>query len=162
MKRHIAIVGVVGEIKKQIAKSLADLLDMMVFDCQEYISFGNAMTVQQLIKKTNVTYFKKQVSKSVRELDDLQNMVFVSSDVSLLSVDDLQKLGANCYVVHLFDGTCLSNDGQNQATTDENFARKSLNAYKRYRNRCDFSLDINGLAVDQAVQKICLFLQNQI
>ena len=38
MKRHIAIVGVVGEIKKQIAKSLAHLLDMMVFDCQEYIS----------------------------------------------------------------------------------------------------------------------------
>lgn len=162
MKRHIAIVGVVGEIKKQIAKSLADLLEMMVFDCQEYISFGNAMTVQQLIKKTNVTYFKKQVSKSIRELDDLQNMVFVSSDVSLLSVDDLQKLGANCYVVHLFDSTYLSNDGQNQTATDENFARKSINTHKRYRNRCDFSLDINGLGADQAVQKICLFLQNQI
>ena len=34
MKRHIALTGV-DKKQKQVAKQLADMLEMMVFDCEE-------------------------------------------------------------------------------------------------------------------------------
>ena len=62
MKKHIAIIGI-EQNKKQIAKTLADELGMMLFDCHDCICFNNNMSVEQLIKKSIVTYFQKQVSK---------------------------------------------------------------------------------------------------
>ena len=161
MKRHIALIGVEKK-QKQIAKQIADILEMMVFDCEEYICFNNAMSVQQLIKKANVTYFKKQVSKSIRELDDLQNMVFVSCNQHLLSVSDLQKLNDYCYVIYLFDGANIKNKGEISNVADEKFLQLCINANKRYRSRCDFALDISGLNESQVVNKICEWLQTLV
>lgn len=161
MKRHIALIGVEKK-QKQIAKQIADMLEMMVFDCEEYICFNNAMSVQQLIKKANVTYFKKQVSKSIRELDDLQNMVFVSCNQHLLSVSDLQKLNDYCYVIYLFDSANLANKGEISSVADEKFLQLCINANKRYRSRCDFALDISGLNESQVANKICEWLQTLV
>ena len=161
MKRHIALIGVEKK-QKQIAKQLADLLEMMVFDCEEYICFNNAMPVQQLIKKANVTYFKKQVSKAIRELDDLQNMVFVSCDQHLLSVSDLQKLNEYCYVIYLFDSANIKNKGEISNVADEKFLQLCISAHKRYRSRCDFALDMGGLSDGLAVNKICEWLQTLV
>ena len=161
MKRHIALIGVEKK-QKQIAKQIADLLEMMVFDCEEYICFNNAMSVQQLIKKANVTYFKKQVSKAIRELDDLQNMVFVSCDEHLLSVSDLQKLNEYCYVIYLFDGANLLNDGNTFDIKDEKFLQLCVSADKRYRPRCDFSVDMHNFDENQTAEKICEWLQTLV
>ena len=161
MKRHIALIGVEKK-QKQTAKQLADLLEMMVFDCEEYICFKNAMSVQQLIKKANVTYFKKQVSKSIRELDDLQNMIFVSCNQHLLGVSDLQKLKEYCYVIYLFDGANLSNDGNTFDIKDENFLQLCISANKRYRSRCDFSVDMHNFDENQTAEKICEWLQTLV
>ena len=158
MKKHIALIGVVQN-KKQIAKTLASELDMMLFDCYDYICFNNNMSVEQLIKKSNVTYFKKQVSKSICELEDLQNMVFCSYDEKLLSVEDLQRLNQYCYVVYLFDGMAMQNKADNLVVMDNNFAKQYIQCHKRYSNRCDFDLDIKGLLVDDVVAKICDFLK---
>ena len=35
---------------------------------------------------------------------------------------------------------------------DDNFARLCVQSQKRYRSRCDFALDIDGLSVDEASQ----------
>ncbi len=161
MKRHIALTGV-DKKQKQVAKQLADMLEMMVFDCEGYICFNNAMSVQQLIKKANVTYFKKQVSKSIRELDDLQNMVFVSCDQHLLSVSDLQNLNEYCYVIYLFDSANLSNKGEISNEAGEKFLQLCISANKRYRSRCDFALDISGLDENQISNKICEWLQTLV
>lgn len=161
MKRHIALIGV-DEKQKQIAKQIADILEMMVFDCEEYICFNNAMSVQQLIKKANVTYFKKQVSKSISELDDLQNMVFVSCNQHLLSVSDLQKLNEYCYVIYLFDSEKIKNKGEISNVADEKFLQLCISADKRYRSRCDFALDISGLDESQVANKICEWLQTLV
>ena len=157
MKKHIAIIGI-EQNKKQIAKTLADELGMMLFDCHDYICFNNNMSVEQLIKKSNVTYFKKQVSKSICELEDLENMVFCSYDHKLLSVDDLQRLNEHCYVIYLFDNA-MQNKAVSLAVSDENFAKQYVQCCKRYANRCDFALDINGLSVDETVAKICDYLK---
>ncbi len=151
MKQHIAIIGI-EQNKKQIAKKLADSLDMMLFDCNDYICFNNNMSVEQLIKKSNVTYFKKQVSKAICELEDLQNMVFCSCDNKLLSVEDLNRLGQYSYVIYLYDGKAV-------AQKDDTLARLCVQSQKRYRSRCDFALDIDGLSVDDAVFKICDYLK---
>ena len=161
MKRHIALIGVEKK-QKQIAKQLADLLEMMVFDCEEYICFNNAMSVQQLIKKANVTYFKKQVSKAIRELDDLQNMVFVSCDQHLLSVADLQKLNEYCYVIYLFDSANIKNKGEISNVADEKFLQLCISAHKRYRSRCDFSVDMHNFDENQTAEKICEWLQTLV
>ena len=153
MKQHIAIIGI-EQNKKQIAKKLADSLDMMLFDCNDYICFNNNMSVEQLIKKSNVTYFKKQVSKAICELEDLQNMVFCSCDNKLLSVEDLNRLGQYAYVIYVYNGKAV-----NLAEQDDTFARLCVQSQKRYRSRCDFALDINGLSVDDAVFKICDYLK---
>ena len=143
MKRHIALIGVEKK-QKQIAKQLADLLEMMVFDCEEYICFNNAMSVQQLIKKANVTYFKKQVSKAIRELNDLQ------------------KLNEYCYVIYLFDSANIKNKGEISNVADEKFLQLCISAHKRYRSRCDFALDVGGLSDGLAVNKICEWLQTLV
>ncbi len=161
MKRHIALTGVEKK-QKQVAKQLADMLEMMVFDCEGYICFNNAMSVQQLIKKANVTYFKKQVSKSIRELDDLQNMVFVSCDQHLLSVGDLQKLNEYCYVIYLFDSANVAKKGEISNVADEKFLQLCVSAHKRYRSRCDFALDTSGLDENQTANKICEWLQTLV
>lgn len=153
MKQHIAIIGI-EQNKKQIAKKLADSLDMMLFDCNDYICFNNNMSVEQLIKKSNVTYFKKQVSKAICELEDLQNMVFCSCDNKLLSVDDLNRLGQYAYVIYVYNGKAVT-----LVEKDDNFARLCVQSQKRYRSRCDFALDIDGLSVDDAVFKICDYLK---
>ena len=161
MKKHIAFIGVKKQ-QKQIAGVLAQQLGMMVFDCEDYICFNNSMTIKQIVKKANVTYFKKQVSKSIRELEDLQNMVFVSCNEYLLSLNDLQNLGQYCYVVYLFDSADLSKDGKNLPVTDENFLQLCISANKRYRSRCDFALDMHNLDENQTVNKICEFLQTLV
>ena len=157
MKKHIALIGV-EQNKKQIAKILADELDMMLFDCHDYICFNNNMTVEQLIKKSNVTYLKKQVSKAICELEDLENMVFCSYDHKLLSVDDLDKLNEYCYVIYLFDNA-MQNKAVNSLVADENKAKQYVQCYKRYVNRCDFAIDINSLSVDEIIAKICEYLK---
>lgn len=153
MKQHIAIIGI-EQNKKQIAKKLADSLDMMLFDCNDYICFNNNMSVEQLIKKSNVTYFKKQVSKAICELEDLQNMVFCSCDNKLLSVDDLNRLGQYAYVIYVYNVKAVT-----LVEKDDNFARLCVQSQKRYRSRCDFALDIDSLSVDDAVFKICDYLK---
>lgn len=158
MKKHIALIGV-EQNKKQIAKKLADTLGMMLFDCHDYICFNNNMSVEQLIKKSNVTYFKKQVSKAICELDDLENMVFCSYDHKLLSVDDLQTLSTYAYVIYLFDKNSLQNDGENCVLQDEKFLQLCVRVDKRYGNRCDFALDIANKSDDDVVEQICEYLK---
>ena len=158
MKKHIALIGV-EQNKKQIAKTLADALDMMLFDCHDYICFNNNMSVEQLIKKSNVTYLKKQVSKAICELEDLENMVFCSYDHKLLSVDDLQRLNNHCYVIYLFDKRLLQNEGEKSSVLDDNFAKQYVQYHKRYANRCDLALDIYNLSIDEVVAMICGFLK---
>ena len=157
MKKHIALIGV-EQNKKQIAQTLANGLGMMLFDCHDYICFNNNMSVEQLIKKSNVTYFKKQVSKAICELEDLENMVFCSYDHKLLSVDDLDRLNKYCYVIYLFDNA-TKNKAVNSLVVDENKVKQYIQCYKRYVNRCDFAIDINGLKSDEVVAKICDYLK---
>ena len=161
MKKHIALIGV-EQKQKCVASKLANLLEMMVIDCEQYVCFNHSMMVDQIIKKANVTYFKKQVSKSIRELDDLQNMVFVSCNEHLLSVSDLQNLGEYCYVIYLFDGASLLNDGNTFDIKDEKFMQLCISADKRYRSRCDFSVDMHNFDENQTAEKICRWLQTLV
>ena len=158
MKQHIAIIGI-EQNKKQIAKTLADELGMMLFDCHDYICFNNNMSVEQLIKKSSITYLKKQVSKAICELDDLQNMVFCSYDEKLLSLDDLQRLSTYAYVIYLFDKNSLQNDGENGVLKGEKFLRLCVCANKRYGKHCDFALDIANMSDDEVIEKICEYLK---
>ena len=158
MKKHIAIIGI-EQNKKQIAQSLASELDMMLFDCHDYICFNNNMSVEQLIKCSNITYLKKQVSKAICELEDLENMLFVSCDDPLLCVADLQKLREYSYVVYLFNGERVAYDVTKSCVPHLKIDELCINAHKRYVNRCDFAIDINGLAIDDVVAKICDYLK---
>jgi len=161
MKRHIALIGV-EQKQKDVASQLANLLEMMVFDCEKYLCFNHSMTVDQIIKKANVTYFKKQVSKSIRELDDLQNMVFVSCCKHLLSVSDLQNLSEYCYVIYLFDSEHVAYDVTKSCVPCLASARLCIYAHKRYRSRCDFSVDMHNFDENQTAEKICSWLQTLV
>ena len=161
MKKHIALIGV-EQKQKCVASKLANLLEMMVFDCEQYVCFNHSMMVDQIIKKANVTYFKKQVSKSIRELEDLQNMVFVSCDEHLLSVSDLQNLGEYCYVIYLFDGERVAFDVTKSCEPSQKFSRLCIGAHKRYRSRCDFSVDMHYFDENQTAEEICRWLQTLV
>lgn len=161
MKRHIALIST-EKNHAHIAQLLANSLEMMLFDCEQYICFNNSMTISQIIEKANVTYFKKQVSKAIAELDDLQNMVFVSCNQHLLSVSDLQKLNDYCYVIYLFDSENAFQYDKNSCVPSLEFFRLCARAHTRYRSRCDFALDMHNLDEKETTNKICEFLQSLV
>ena len=75
---NLAIIGMAGNFKSAVAALVASQKKLMRLDCDEYIEYNFSMPIEQFVKKTNVTYFKKQVSKTVDELFDF--VIFDSVD----------------------------------------------------------------------------------
>ena len=101
MKKNVAVIGMVGNMKDGVARALAARRGMMLLDCRDYITFEKSMPPEEIVRKTNITYFKRLVSAAVAETADLENVVFVSCDETVLSVADLKKLKENGLIKHI-------------------------------------------------------------
>lgn len=164
MKKNIAIIGLTGNFKSAVASMLASKLEMMTFDCEAYIAYNYCLTAETLIGKAGINYYKKQVSKAVAETEDLNNVVFFSADLTLLSHTDLKKLQQNCYVIFLYAKTnvVLSKYSKirpmSHFLTEETLDGLNIQSQKRYPKYCDFTLEINKNSVNSAVESILQFL----
>lgn len=166
MKKNLAIIGMAGNMKNAVACGLAAKLGMMPMDCREYIEYSNSMSAEELIAKTNITYFKKQVSKAVAETADLENVVFCSCDLTLLSLADLRCLKEHCYVIGLRakTATVMAKYSKIKPLSallqGETPDKLNTQSQKRYAAYCDFAVDIDKQPLAAVVNKILDFLKN--
>lgn len=164
---NLAIIGMAGNFKSAVAALVASQKKFMRLDCDEYIEYNFSMPIEQFVKKTNVTYFKKQVSKTVDELFDFENAVFVSSDISLLSNDDLKKLSQNCFVVCLSatDATVLSKYSKikpmSPLLNEEKVKKLNQACRTRYPKFSNFVLNVSKGSAKQYADKIVEAFDNR-
>lgn len=160
MKKNLAVIGMAGNMKDGIVTALASELGMMPMNCGEYIAFAKAMPLEEIVKKTNITYLKKLVSDAARETADLENIVFASCDVAPLSVADLTALKQNCVVVCLCADTktILSKYSKikpmSSLLTPEKVDKLNAVCLRRYARYCDFTVRIGKKSLGAVVKEI--------
>ena len=152
-------------MKDGVARGLAARRGMMLMDCRDYITFEKSMPPEEIVRKTNITYFKRLVSAAVAETADLENVVFVSCDETVLSVADLKKLKENCVVILLIASTkaILSKYSKIKPMSPlidaEKLGKTNETCQKRYSAVCDFKIDVGKKSLAKAVGEINDYLE---
>lgn len=165
MKKNVAVIGMAGKMKDGVARALAARRGMMLMDCRDYITFEKSMPPEEIVRKTNITYFKRLVSAAVAETADLENVVFVSCDETVLSVADLKKLKENCVVILLIASTkaILSKYSKIKPMSPlidaEKLGKTNETCQKRYSAVCDFKIDVGKKSLAKAVGEINDYLE---
>lgn len=165
MKKNVAVIGMAGNMKDGVARALAARRGMMLMDCRDYITFEKSMPPEEIVRKTNITYFKRLVSAAVAETADLENVVFVSCDETVLSVADLKKLKENCVVILLIASTkvILSKYSKIKPMSPlidaEKLGKINETCQKRYSAVCDFKIDVGKKSLAKAVGEINDYLE---
>ena len=165
MKKNVAVIGMAGNMKGGVARALAARGGMMLMDCRDYITFEKSMPPEEIVRKTNITYFKRLVSAAVAETADLENVVFVSCDETVLSVADLKKLKENCVVILLIASTktILSKYSKIKPMSPlieaEKLGKTNETCQKRYSAVCDFKIDVGKKSLAKAVGEINDYLE---
>ena len=165
MKKNVAVIGMAGNMKDGVARALAARRGMMLMDCRDYITFEKSMPPEEIVRKTNITYFKRLVSAAVAETADLENVVFVSCDETVLSVADLKKLKENCVVILLIASTktILSKYSKIKPMSPlidaEKLCKTNETCQKRYSAVCDFKIDVGKKSLAKAVGEINDYLE---
>ena len=156
MKKNVAVIGMAGNMKDGVARALAARRGMMLMDCRDYITFEKSMPPEEIVRKTNITYFKRLVSAAVAETADLENVVFVSCDETVLSVADLKKLKENCVVILPKYSKIKP---MSPLIDAEKLGKTNETCQKRYSAVCDFKIDVGKKSLAKAVGEINDYLE---
>lgn len=95
--KNMVIVSLDEKFAKNVAKTLADMLDMYFADCKELIAY-DLINPEEVLQKCGLDYFKKREKGVVSNCADYENSVI---SVSYDLFKEYSKLFNNSYVVYL-------------------------------------------------------------
>ncbi len=171
MKENLMVVCYDYGLSRRISKSLADFLEMRLFDMFEMFVFNNApYKLTEVIEINGVEYANKEMRGVLKTELDLSGTVFAAEPKMLgLNQDLFEDLKKNNLV--LFLKRNYRNDyifRENMAfksQSDKDFFRLEIdelteNAISIENNLADIVIDIDGLNFDQIKEKILNTLES--
>lgn len=171
MKENLMVVCYDYGLSRRISKSLADFLEMRLFDMFEMFVFNNApYKLTEVIEINGVEYANKEMRGVLKTELDLSGTVFAAEPKMLgLNQDLFEDLKKNNLV--LFLKRNYRNDyifRENMAfksQSDKEFFRLEIdelteNAISIENNLADIVIDIDGLNFDQIKEKILNTLES--
>lgn len=98
-KNNIAIIGANKSLNYEVAKMLADKLEMYFLDSDEYIEYEADIPPALLINDYGAKFFLKLESDKIKRLESFDNAVINTSATAMLSADNIKNLSKFCYLV---------------------------------------------------------------
>lgn len=95
--KNIVVVSLDEKFAKNVAKALADMLEMYFADCKELIAY-DLINPEEVLQKCGLEYFKKREKGVVSNCADYENTVI---SVSYDLFKEYNELFNNSYVVYL-------------------------------------------------------------
>ena len=95
--KNIVVVSLDEKFAKNVAKALADMLEMYFADCKELIAY-DLINPEEVLQKCGLEYFKKREKGVVSNCADYENTVI---SVSYDLFKEYTKLFNNSYIVYL-------------------------------------------------------------
>jgi shikimate kinase len=170
VKENLMVICYDYGLSRRISKSLAEFLDMRLFDMLEMFLFDNApYRLTDVINMSGEEYAAKKMRSVIKTELDLTGAVFAAEPKMLgLNQDLFDKLKENNFILF------LKRDYKNDYIFRENMAFKSQadkdffkleidelteNALNIENNLADIVVDIDGLVYDQIKEKVLKTLE---
>lgn len=99
MKKNITIVGLVNNYKKQVAKTLADELEMVFADVNDIMEFN--LINSKMIEIIGQKYFDENEEKTVKTLSTYENTVITLNFSTLNKNNNIESLKKNSLIIYL-------------------------------------------------------------
>lgn len=117
MKKNIAVVCLVNDYKKRVAKALADELEMFYADVNEIMEYN--FINDEMLEKAGQQYFDENESKTVKTIASYDNTIIVLNFSTMNKGNNLDILKKDCLIVYLkldFEKFCELNRYENQTS----------------------------------------------
>ena len=165
MKQNLLITGYDYDLSNRLAKRLADIFSMRVFDQTELFEFDHMpLSFSEVFKTNGIEYVKKKMKSIVKMELEFDNAVFVA-DMSFADdcFDFFYKIKLSNFVVFLY---------KDVRTEMEELTKKKYNSKEECEFRlpsenllkkrelaisfdcADVSLDISNLSEDEIIEQI--------
>ena len=171
MKENMMVICYDYGLSRKISSSLADFLEMRLFDMLEMFIFNNApYKLTDVININGVEYANKEMRGVLKTELDLSGVVFAAEPKMLgLNQDLFEKLKESNLILF------LKRNYRNDFLFRENMAFKSQvdkdffkleidelteNAINIENNLADIVIDIDGLSYDKIKEKVLKTLEN--
>lgn len=100
MKKNICIIGLSNTFTKNIAKRLADRLEMFYADINELLKF-DLLDVDQAKELTSSKYIQKLESKKIKTVASYENTVITLDYSALTNNDNYEIIKNDCLIIYL-------------------------------------------------------------
>lgn len=142
IKENIALIGTMKIVNNQIAKILADDLDMTYVDTDSFIEYQEGISCGKIVAEHGEKYFYKVEAGKIAELGTYYSAMIGTSGSFLMNyAENLKSLQENCYIVLL--------------TADKNTQKKRIQKDKSLAVRDDLlkNLDFLNTAIDEEIKR---------
>ena len=161
MKKNIAIIGLVGNFKKNVAKALADKLELFFADVNDIMEFN--LINANMIEHVGQDYFDKNETKTVKLLASYENTIITLNFSTLNKSNNHKLLSENCIMIYL---RLSFNDFQLLNKIENYGALNSINK-KMYKDRdalltkmSDIVIEIEKVDLEETIGNILLKLSD--
>lgn len=171
MKENLMVICYDYGLSRRISNSLAEFLEMRLFDMLEMFIFNNApYKLTDVINKSGVDYANKEMRGVLKTELDLSGVVFAAEPKMLgLNQDLYEKLKESNLTLFLkrnYRNDYLFRENMAfKSQTDKDFFKLEIdelteNAQNIENNLADIVVDIDGLNFEQIKEKVIKTLEN--
>lgn len=171
MKENLMVICYDYGLSRRISNSLAEFLEMRLFDMLEMFIFNNApYKLTDVINKSGVDYANKEMRGVLKTELDLSGVVFAAEPKMLgLNQDLYEKLKESNLTLFLkrnYRNDYLFRENMAfKSQTDKDFFKLEIdelteNAQNIENNLADIVVDIDGLNFEQIKEKVIKALEN--
>lgn len=161
MKNNITIIGLVGNFKKNVAKALADKLEIIFADVNDIMEFN--LIDNHMIEFAGQDYFDKNETKTVKLLASYENTVITLNFSTLNKGNNLNILKKTCVIIYLrlnYEQFQILNKLENYGALSS-INEKVFNDRDKLMNKmCDIAVEVDNLDVQNVVNHILMGLKN--
>ncbi len=101
MKSNIAVVCLDYKLALDVAKILAEELDMYFLDIQGLYEFDiKPRTISETIKKYGMDYYRKEISGSIKYASTFENAI-MSIESGAVDISNVGKLRKHCLLIYI-------------------------------------------------------------
>lgn len=108
MVSNICIVGLLKSYTKNVAKCVADALEMFYADVRELLEF-DLINLAEASKVVGLDYIEKQECKKIKTLASYENTIFTLDYLSLNNEKNLENVKTGCLLIYLKLGAAYFN-----------------------------------------------------
>lgn len=162
MFNNITIISGVKKVSADVSKMLAEELDMLVLDTDDYIAYDMEMSINQIIADQGSDFFYTVETAKLKRMIEYEDAVIAPSPTCLLNMENIYNLKKFSYIVLL---ECDANTEYNRFHRDTSLIMKKYLS-KSYgvvlenkariaeENLADIVIDITGKRPKQIVDEI--------